>query len=246
MGIKIKTLLIILFVVPLLGRINVFAQSSSSYRVEETQFGTGGDVNMNSPAYNAQGFGGSTGVGSSSSTNYDAESGFLTPSEPFLEFVVETSSVDLGTLTPTTTGTGTSTFYVRTYLSGEYVVITMSSPPTSENGTQLTPLASGGASTVGSNQFGINLVDNSSPNIGANPDNIPDSTFADGGAATGYGTVNQFRYNVGDVIARAAVTSGRQAVGRTNYTVSYIANVSGVSTAGTYQMIHDMVVVATY
>ncbi len=226
----------------------VMAQTSSSpsYRVDETLFGTGGELDATSPSFRAHSSLGSLGVGFSSSTNYDMEAGFLTTNEPFLELFVNNTIVDLGNLTNTTTGTGSGVFWVRTYNSGSYVVQTMSQPPTSEGGAVLNAKSTLGAPSIGTEEFGINLVDNSSPDIGANPLNVPDNSFADGTAETGYNTVNQFKYGVGDIIARSPATAGNQAVGRTDYTISYIANISSITEAGSYSMFHDIVVTATY
>lgn len=226
----------------------VFAQTSNSsnYRVDEYQFGTGANNDLNSTSYKANASVGSLGVGRSSSTNYDAEAGFLTPSEPFLELFVNNSTVDLGNLDTSATGTGQGVFWVRTYLSSAYVVQTMSNPPTSEGGRVLAAKTTLGVPSPGTEEFGINLVDNSSPNIGADPLNVPDNSFADGTVNSGYNTANQFKYGVGDIIAHSAATSGNQAVGRTDYTISYIANVSAITPAGTYVMVHDIVVTGTY
>lgn len=226
-----------------------FAQSTSSpsYKVDEYQFGTGSNVDLNSAHYNANAGVGSLAVGRSSSTNYDAEAGLITPSEPFLEVFVNNTNVDLGTLDSSTTGTGSGVFWVRTYNSGAYVIQTMSQPPTSEGGKVLTAKSTLGASNQGTEEFGINLVANTAPvTFGADPLNVPDGTFADGQVATGYNTTGQFKYGVGDIIARSPATVGNQAVGRTDYTISYLANVSATTPAGTYVMKHDIVVTATY
>lgn len=226
----------------------VYAQTSSSgsYRVDEYQFGSGGNSNLNSASYNANVGLGSLGVGRSSSTNYDLEAGLITPNEPFLELFINNATVDLGTLDPSTTGYGNGTFWVRTYLSSAYIVQTMSQPPTSEGGRTLAAKATLGTPSAGTEEFGINLVDNATPDLGSNPFNVPDNSFADGQAATGYSTINNFKYGVGDIIARAAASAGNQAVGRTDYTITYMANVSAVTPAGTYTMVHDVVAVATY
>ncbi len=226
-----------------------FAQTSSSsnYKIEEAQFGSGGiNEQCSGGQYCAQGSLGSNAVGRQSSANYDSAAGFLTSNEPYLEFVISTSSVDLGTLDTATTGTGTASLYIRSYINGSYSLITLSNPPTSENGDQLDPLAVPTASTAGTEQFGINLVDNANPNIGLDPVNQPDDSFADGTAATGYDVADQFKYVVGDTIARSAETAGNFANGQTDYTISYIANISGVTPAGSFVMNHDMVVVATF
>jgi hypothetical protein len=240
---------IVVTIVAIFGwQVPVLAQGSSSgsYRVDEYQFGTGANNDLNSTSYNANASVGSLGVGRSSSTNYDAESGFITPSEPFLELFVNNSTVDLGNLDTSTTGTGQGVFWVRTYLSSNYVVQTMSQPPTSEGGRVLAAKSTLGIPAPGTEEFGINLVDNSSPNIGADPLNVPDNSFADGTIDTDYNTPDQFKYGVGDIIAHSAATSGNQAVGRTDYTISYIANISAITPAGTYVMVHDIVVTGTY
>ena len=238
----LKLLTMVLLMMP----VRVFAQvpSSSSYQVPESTFSSGGDIDTNSASYNARGAAGLLAVGQGDSTTYTALPGYVTPDDEFLEFVVQTSSVDLGTLSTSTTGTGTANFYVRTYINGSYVVYTLSTAPTSEGGAVLDPLTGGGASTVGTEQFGINLKDNTTPNIGLDPSPNPSTLFANGEAAPGYDTADNFKYLIGDVIARSDTTG--PAWGRTDFTISYIANISSITEAGTYTMIHNIVVTATY
>lgn len=227
----------------------VFAQesSSNSYRVNEYQFGSGGELDSTSASFRAQSNVGSLGVGRSSSANYDAESGFVTPNEPFLELFINTTDVQLGTLSTATTATGNSIFWVRTYLSSSYTIQTMSPSLTSEGGAVIDPKAVTGVPNVGTEEFGINLVANTSPTtFGDDPLNVPDGNFADGEIATDYATANEFKYGQGDIIARAAASIGNQAVGRTDYTISYIANIGSITEAGDYKMVHNIVVVATY
>lgn len=242
-----RPIAVLIFMCMLAAPVAAWAQTSSSnnYQVQEYQFGTGGNPDLNSSSYNANASIGSLGVGRSSSTNYDAESGLITPSEPFLELFVNFANVSLGTLDGSTTGTGTGVFWVRTYLSGAYTVQTMSPSLTSESGRVIPGMALG-LPQVGTEQFGINLVDNSSPDIGSDPFNVPDNNFADAEAATDYNVPGQFKYGQGDIIARSAASVGNQAVGRTDFTISYIANVSNITPAGSYVMVHDVVVVATF
>jgi len=221
----------------------VFAQSSSTnYQVNEASFGVGGDIDSNSTNYNARASIGNLGVGEPVSTTYNAVAGYITPREEYLELNITAGTADLGTLSDVTTGTANGTFYVRTYVASGYVVETMSQPPTSEGGAHLTSMTSAGSSAVGTDQFGINLVANTSPaTFGSNPAPQPDSSFAFGAAASGYNTTNIFKYNVGDVVASA--TKG---IGQTNYTVSYIANIPSLKPAGTYTMVHDLVAIPTF
>jgi hypothetical protein len=222
----------------------VLAQySSTNYQSEEVFFGIGGDLDSGSTNYKAQsGLGSLTLGGGASATTYQAYSGFLTPDEPFLELGIDTSLVDLGTLDPSTAKTGTAVFHVRTYVDSGYTVQSVSQPP-STSADSLAPMTSQGVSVTGTEQFGINLRANTSPaTFGADPSPQPDSSFASGQAATGYDTVNQYKYNVGDTIAE----SGSSGWGATIFTIAYIANISPITEAGQYTMIHDLVVVATY
>jgi hypothetical protein len=172
-----------------------------------------------------------------------AFSGFLTPNEPFLEMTVNTSLADLGVLDSTAAKTANANFNVRAYTNSGYTVITMSQPPQTNGGLTLTPMAAQGSSTPGTEQFGMNLVANTAPaSFGADPSKQPDSTFADGKAAPGYDTANQYKYNAGDLIAE----TNDSGWGQTNYTISYIANITSITRAGQYSMVHDLVVVPTY
>lgn len=234
----------------------VYSQSSSTnYKVDEAYFGSGGAVDLTSPSYQAQAGTGSLGVGSSSSTNYDAESGYYTPNEIFLEFVVTDAVVDLGVLATNSSSSGAAqagacncSFYVRSYLSSGYVVVTASQPPTSEGGAVLDAKTVLGAPSTSTSveEFGINLRNNTAPNIGEDPVNDPNGTFADGQVASGYDTVDQFKYGVGDIIARTPATVGNQGTGKTDYTISYIAKRKTTTEAGLYSMNHVLVATATF
>jgi hypothetical protein len=221
--------------------------TSSNYKSNEVFFGTGGDNNQSSANYKASASVGSLGVGNYASTNYKVYSGFLTPNEPFLEMQIDTTNVNLGTLDANAANTGTSTFHVRAYVDSGYTVQTISSAPTYTSGATSHTLAamSLGASSPGTEQFGINLVHNTSPaNFGTDPSPQPSSSFATGVAAAGYDTTNQFKYHAGDIIAQTP--SGSSGWGLTIYTISYIANISLLTPAGNYTMVHDLVIVATF
>jgi len=238
-------------VMVLLGTASAMAaqSQSSNYQVNEVQFGSGGLINSSSPNYKSQQNLGSTGIGSANSANYGANAGFLTPNEPFLEMVVSTSSLDLGTLSSVSASTGTATFHVRAYVDSGYTVMSMNAPPTNEDGAPLRNLSTAAASSPGTEQFGINLVQNltscatpAPANFGANPVPVPNSTYAHGQAASGYNTCGLFKYSAGDIIAQ----SGTPGWGETDYTISYLININTISRAGRYTMAQDLVAVATY
>lgn len=231
----------------LLPSVPVFGQTSSStsYKTNEYYFGNGGEVDLNSTTYKARGAAGSLGVGDTSSTTYMAQSGFETPQEEYLEMVVTASTVDLGNLTTSTTGSGTSNFYIRTYTSSGYFVKIVSPTPT-YGAVSLAAMTGGGSSVTGTEQYGINLAANTvatatPTTFGTAPALQPNSGFAYGTAAAGYDTANQFKYNIGDTIATSP-----KGIGQTNFTISYIANMSVISRAGVYSVNQVLVVVASY
>ncbi len=217
------------------------AQSASTnYSANEFYFGVGGELDASSSTYRGQQSAGELGVGNAVSTTYQSQAGFNTTYQPFLEFNVTAASVDLGYLSTSTTATATGSFDVRAYLSSGYSIINASQPPT-YGSHQLAPLTSGGISSPGTEQFGINLTDNASPNIGANPVQSPDTTFGFGTAAANYSIADTFRYNVNEVIA-----SSTKSTGKTTFTVSYMYNISTTTPAGEYRFTHDIVCLPNY
>jgi hypothetical protein len=210
-----------------------FAQSSSaSYKVEESFFGTGGELDASSPNYRSKQAAGELTVGNTVSANYQFQAGFNTSNQPLLEFAVNGGTYDLGILDANTTGAVTPTFTVRNYLSSGYIVRVNGSSPTVTSGTTphaLAVLATPNGSTPGIEQFGINLVNNSNPDVGADPVQVPNSTFGFGAAVAGYDTPNLYKFVDGDTIAFSNKSSGQ-----TNYTMSVIANVTRYTPAGQY------------
>ncbi len=223
----------------------VLAQSSSStnYRVDQTIFGTGGDLDATSANFRSRITIGELTIGNTTSPNYQAYAGFNTTDEPYLEMVVTSANIDLGYLDTAAAKTASATFYVRAWQAGNYSVRTVSDPPTnSSGGYQITPLAAQTASAAGTEQFGINLVANTSPTtFGANPQQVPDNTFSFGAAAVGYNTANQYKYVKNDIVAQST-----QSTSVTIYTLSYIFNINNATPAGQYTFRHNLVATGTY
>lgn len=219
------------------------AQSASSpnYQVDESFIGNGGAVDSSSANYSATESVGDTAVGEGSSTNFQAQSGAQTTNEPRLAFTVGTSTLNFGALSTSATATATSTFSVLNYTSYGYVVQTLGTPPSSGAYT-LAAMASTGPSVIGTEQYGINLVANTSPaTFGANPSQVPSGTFSSGAAASGYSTTNNFRYVNGETIASASASSGQ-----TDYTISYIINAATSTPGGTYTGTQSLICTGTY
>lgn len=218
------------------------AQSSSSnYQVNEVFFGAGGELNACSTNYCSKQSAGETAVGQTKSANYQARAGFNTDRSAYIEFSVSNTNVNLGTLTSAATKTTTATFSIKAYLSHGYTVINASDPPQNNNYT-MHNLTTPTSSSAGTEQFGINLVANTSPTtFGANPVQNPDSSFAFGQVAADYSSANLYKYIKGDTVAFSTASSSS-----TDYTVSYVFNVSNVTPGGTYIMRHVLVATATY
>ncbi len=230
------------------------AQSSSShYQVNEVFFGSGGELNSCSASYCSKQTAGEIAAGNAAGTAFKTQAGFNTQRDPYLAFSVAGGSTDLGTLSTAATATTTSTFAVKTYLASGYVVQFVSNPP-SVNGTithQLTPLSSPTASAISSEQFGLNLVQNNvncadgihhaPANFGAAPVQVPDNTFSFGTVASDYGTCGLFKYAKGDTIASSTKSSGE-----TDYTVSFMYNISPLTPDGLYTFNGTLVATSTF
>ena len=231
------------FVGALLLPVSAFAAQSASpqYQVNEVFFGSGGELNACSSSYCSKQAAGESAVGRTGSNSFQAQGGFNTERNPYFEFTVGTTNVDLGTLTPTSTKVATASFSVKTYLAHGYVVTNASGPPTNSTYT-MTPIAVPSASQVGKEQFGINLVANTQPQtFGANPTQGPDSTFGFGQVAVDYSNPNFYKYGLGDVVAQSY-----ESTSYTDYTVAYIFNISNVTPGGNYLLQHDLVATSTF
>lgn len=134
------------------------------------------------------------------------------------------SLVSLGNGSTTATASGTSIIAASTNGSTGYSV-SVSGTTLTSGGNTITALPSGGASAIGTKQFGLNLAGaNTTPVVGAAV-----SGTGTGTAAANYGTNNTFRFATGETIASASGPSNANA-----YTVGYIANIDGLTAAGAY------------
>jgi len=136
------------------------------------------------------------------------------------------NNVDLGDMYPDTTSSTTSQMAAATNASNGFVIT--ANGPTIEAGTHIIPaLAVPTVSAAGNNQFGINLVANTAPQIGSDIADNP--TTPNAYVMPSYDTPNQFMYNSGDIVAEAtAVNLG------TIFTVTYVINDAPNLTAGVY------------
>jgi hypothetical protein len=141
-----------------------------------------------------------------------------------LTFTVTDTAV---ALTPTlgsgTTGVGTSTMSAGTNASSGYTISYTGTTLTSGANTINAITTNGTGSTAGTEQFGLNLMNNTTPNVGVDP------TGGTGTASANYNTADDFKFVSGETVAEAAA-----ATDATAYTVSYIANITDSQAPGAY------------
>jgi hypothetical protein len=145
------------------------------------------------------------------------------------------NSLDLGQFSAGETSVATSQFRANTNYGNGYAVTVRGTTMTS--GTNSIPaLSSQTASTPGTGQFGMNLRDNTNPDVGADPTGPGVGT-----AHPNYNAADQFRFASGDVVARSAEET------RPNtYTASYIVNVPPDQAKGTYSTTLTYICTATF
>lgn len=230
---------IVIFLCVSLIPLNVFAQSeSSNYRLIESTIGPGSATGSSSTNFQARESIGDIAVGNAASSNFQVDSGSITTNEPNLAVSIPSGDIIFPSFSAATPSLTTATFSVLNYTSYGYVVQIIGSAPTN-NGYTIPALPANANSTPGTEQFGINLVANTSPaSVGSNPDN---GQFGFGEASPNYGMPNQFRYVSGETIAIAPKSSGI-----TNYTITFLVNVAGLTPGGQYTSNQTLVITGTY
>lgn len=236
-----QTLLLVAIIASATGTVYATTSSSSNYRVSETQFGGGSSQQTCSTQYCAQVTLGNTSSNNrpvSTSASFDP----ISPdsNDPRLEMIVEPGVSSLGDLSTEHTATKTVIVRIRNYLNdGGYALQVIGDPPKFKNHSIATP-ATPSTSNPGTEQFGMNVVANTSPGIGANPVQVPSGvTFGD--ASDNYKTANRFMYNSGDTLAQSVLKTGR-----TDYTISIIVNIAPDTPAGNYDSSFVAIAVPVY
>jgi hypothetical protein len=145
------------------------------------------------------------------------------------------NSVALGSLTTSTTGSGTSQLGVATNAGSGYS-ITINGTTLTSGGNTITALAAQTASSQGSEQFGVNLRDNATPNVGTDADGSGTAT-----PTANYNTVDQFRFVTGDSIA-----SKNSADAFRRFHVAYMANIANTTEPGSYSATMTYIATPTF
>jgi hypothetical protein len=211
---------------------------SSHYQFDESVLGGGGLSASSSSNYQVSDSIGEAAVGGSNSAGFGFNGGNKTSADPTLSFAINTSLANFGSFSPALTATATASFSVSDYTSYGYVVQILGNAP--QNGSHTIPaLATTSPSQTGTEQFGMNLVANTSPtSLGANPVYGPNGV---GAASSNYGTANNYRYVSGETIAASTKSSGQ-----TTYTASYIINVTSLTPGGQYSSNQTLICTGTY
>lgn len=181
-----------------------------------------------------------TGTVAASTANQIQLSGYMPEKLTFCTGSTITG-VDCGTATNATiffdsnfsdqaTSTATSHMVASTNAQSGYVITVAGNTMTSGSNT-IAAMNTAAASTVGTAQFGMNVALNTAP-AGASAAIAPASngTNLRGQGSTGYGTANTFKFLSGDSVADSAANP----TNAQHYTVSYIVNVPGTQSPGTY------------
>jgi hypothetical protein len=237
-------LMLLLAVLIISGDTNVafaITANSNNYQITEMELGGTTSSESCSGQYCAKASIGDMATGKSESTGgTKAIFGPVVDGEPLLEVIVDPGVSNLGILSADNTATKTTTVQVRNYLGGGYMVQITGSPPKYKNHVLKTP-STPTESKKGTEQFAINAVANTIPQVGANVVQFPDNLTSFGTVDDNYGIANMFMYHSGDVIARSMTESGQS-----TYTVSMIVNVSNETPAGHFTGDFSAVVIPVF
>lgn len=239
----IGLLLVAVFVV--VGTSTVLATTSESpnYQASEAEFGAGAPLESCSGEYCAKATIGTMSADSGEVTDGVSTAAFdpiTQDTDPFIEVIVEPGESNLGELTPDHTATRTMVIKVRHYQTDGYMLQIIGEPPVYED-YMITTASEPLAAQPGIEQFGINLVANTDPEIGADPNQQSSPTLGAGVVASDYATSNLFMYESG-----ARVAYNESDSGETDYTLSTIINVSNTTPAGRFAGEYTVVAMASF
>ena len=130
----------------------------------------------------------------------------------------------MGDLSSTSTLTAQSQMAVGTNASGGFAITANGDPP-SAGTASINEMDVPEVSRPGTNQFGINLVANTSPTVGENPQ----GPFTNAVPSADYGMADRYKYKSGDLVAYSPNVSLMR-----KFTVSYIINASPSLKPGVY------------
>ncbi len=221
-------LVLILFGGALLPAVLLADMQSANYVIWADAFDSGGSEDDTSANFRLSD---SIGEGlilsaTSTSANFGIKAGFreMYPTD-YLTFTVSTGAINFGTLSSSAVTSASHTMNIDTNAANGFTIKVSGTTLTSGANTITAIGGAAAASAPGTEQFGINLVANTAPAVGANPA----GTAPLGSPAANYNTANNFAFQSNDTIASAVA-----AFNATVFTVSYIANIAAGTENGTY------------
>ena|GEM_PF-5677979 len=135
----------------------VFGMSSTNYRIDQSFVGSGG-TRESSSNYQVLETVGDIGTGTSSSGNYRLRAGYLSNTQDAsLTFSVSTSSLNLGSITPSAVSSASHTMTVATDMTRGYV-ITAQADGLFRSGPNSIPFVADGTVTAGSAEYGARFT----------------------------------------------------------------------------------------
>jgi len=144
---------------------------------------------------------------------------------PSLGFSLSSTSCSLGTLSSVSTSSCSHTIDASTNASSGYTISYLAAADLTSGSNSISDSGSSGAtSATGTEQFGLNLKNNATPDVGAEP------SGGSGAASAHYDTADTFSFNTSG--AEIANSTGFST--STTYTATYVANISTGTKAGTY------------
>jgi hypothetical protein len=133
---------------------------------------------------------------------------------------------------PTDTALATTQMAASTNAGSGYVITYDGATLTSGSNT-ITAMSPATTGTHGLSQFGLNVVANTTPSVGANVAPAANGSNYRGEAASPYDTANNFKFASGNIVADS-FNGGASGTDAQIFTVSYVVNVRGSQPAGTY------------
>lgn len=156
---------------------------------------------------------------------------------------VTNATINLGVFSPSSTTSATSEMAASTNADNGYVITVDGATLTS--GSNTIPAMGSSASTVsiGNSEFGLNLVSNATPAVGANMTPAFDGGDYQGSVSAPFDTPDNFAF---DDTTTNEVASSTGPSAAQKYTVSYIVNVAGNQSPGNYTTTLTYICTPTY
>ena len=211
--------------------------SSTNYKINADSINIGGGQSS-SANYKMEGTIGEAATGDSASGSYGIEAGYqaMWDYPPYLSFSLDGNYVNFGTLDYNLPSFDTTGFTVSTNADNGYAVTVAGNTLTHSNASDtISAMGTAALSSIGTEQFGINLKDNSNPDVGA------EAVGGSGQAATGYDTADNFKFVSGDTIASASSFTYP-----TTFTISYWGNANITTESGWYTTVLTLIATGRY